>query len=469
MNIRNKTARLAPVAAIAATALLAACSDTTGTIGSSLVEDETEVVVETGFKVTGHSSATNLPVQSRTISQLLGSIEADGYGSFSSEFVTQFLPATELITEGVLPEYIDSMKLTMQIPLSSGCIGDSIVPMGLNVYRLNRQLPNPIYSDFDASEYYDASSGLLASKIYSYNTIAASDSIKKLTYREINVDMPVSLARELFTLYQENPSAFATPMAFARHFPGIAVTNSFGSGRVVDILSTTMRMYYHTMDTDTLGNPVKVPHSNIYFAVTPEIVSNNCITYNIAPALQQRINAGENIIVTPAGRDVEMEFPIREVVDYYYANCGTVSAINTLTFKIPAQAIINTYGIEPPAQLLLVLKDKKDEFFLNNSVTNNVNSFYAEYDSANGCYTFSALRTYLMDIIDQYGAKGTIPAEAYTFSIVPVTVETETITSYGTSQVVVSAVTPYVQKPAMARLDLDNAEVKLTFSKQTMK
>lgn len=51
----------------------------------------------------------------------------------------------------------------------------------------------------------------------------------------------------------------------------------------------------------------------------------------------------------------------------------------------------------------------------------------------------------------------------------PVTVETETITSYGTSQVVVSAVTPYVQKPAMARLDLDNAEVKLTFSKQTMK
>ena len=102
MNIRNKTARLAPVAAIAATALLAACSDTTGTIGSSLVEDETEVVVETGFKVTGHSSATNLPVQSRTISQLLGSIEADGYGSFSSEFVTQFLPATELITEGVL-------------------------------------------------------------------------------------------------------------------------------------------------------------------------------------------------------------------------------------------------------------------------------------------------------------------------------------------------------------------------------
>ncbi len=116
-----------------------------------------------------------------------------------------------------------------------------------------------------------------------------------------------------------------------------------------------------------------------------------------------------------------------------------------------------------------MLKDKKDEFFLNNSVTNNVNSFYAEYDSANGCYTFSALRTYLMDIIDQYGAKGTIPAEAYTFSIVPVTVETETITSYGTSQVVVSAVTPYVQKPAMARLDLDNAEVKLTFSKQTMK
>ena len=469
MNIRNITRRLSPAAIAVAAGMLGACSDTTGSIGSSLVEDETEVVVETYFKVTGHTSASNIPVQSRTISQLLGSIHADGYGSFSSEFVTQFLPATSLDTEGVLPEYIDSMKLTMQIPLGSGCIGDSILPMGLNVYRLNRQLPQPIYSDFDASEYYDARTGLLASKIYSYNTIAAPDSIKKLNYRVIDVDMPVSLARELFNLYKENPAAYATPMAFARYFPGIAVTNSFGSGRVVDILSTTMRMYYHTMGTDEDGNPVKVPHSNTYFAVTPEIVSNNCITYDMASSLQQRIDAGENIIVAPAGRDVEMEFPIKEVVDYYYANSGTVSAINTLTFQIPASVVENSYGIEPPAQLLLVLKDKKNEFFLNNSVTNNVNSFYAEYNAAKGCYTFSALRPYLMDIIDRFGAKGVIPAEEYTFSIVPVTVETETISSYGSNRVVVSSVTPYVQKPAMVRLDLDKATVKLTFSKQTMK
>ncbi len=458
-------------AAIAAASIfiLASCSDTTGGIGSSLVDDETEVVVESDFKVTGRSTESNVPIQSRTITQLLGEIDAEGYGVFSSQFVTQFMPASTIVTEGVLPEYIDSLQLLLTIPRSGGCIGDSILPMGLNVYRLDRQLPQPIYSDFDPADYYNPQSGLLGSKIYTFNTIEQNDSVKKLAYRSVTVDLPVELGREFFTLYRDNPSAFSTPMEFAKHFPGIAVMNSFGAGRVVEITSTTMRMYYHTMGTDSLGKPIEIPHVGTYFAVTPEIVSNNCINYQISPKLQARIDAGENIIVAPAGRDVELDFPISDVIEYYYKNCGSLSVVNTLTFKIPAEVIENDYGIGAPQQLLLVRTSDKSNFFLNNDIPDNVSSFYAEYDSKNRCYTFSGLRPYLLDMIDRYGRNGAIPEEEFKFTLVPVTVETETVQNYGSTQTYVSSVTPYVQKPVMVKLDIPKSTVTLTFSKQTVK
>ncbi len=40
---------------------------------------------------------------------------------------------------------------------------------------------------------------------------------------------------------------------------------------------------------------------------------------------------------------------------------------------------------------------------------------------------------------------------------------------YGSASVVVTSVVPYVSKPAMARISLDKAKIKLTFSAQTTK
>lgn len=457
--------------ALVATAViaLASCSNTADEIGGSLVTDETEVVIESSFEVKGHTTESNVPVMSRTIDQLLGDIDAKGYGKFSSEFVAQFMPATTLVTEGVNADYIDSVKLHLMIPKSGGCIGDSILPMGLEVYRLNKQLPSPIYSDFDLTQYYDARTGQLGSKVYTFNTIEQTDSVKKLNYRSVYVDLPVSLGRELYNLYVNNPAAYQSPVEFAKYFPGIAVRNSFGSGRVIDIANTSMQLYYHTVATDSLGKPYNVPAVGTYFAVTPEVVSNNCIRYEMDPALKARIDAGENILVAPAGRDVEIEFPLRDVMNYYYANRGTLSVVNALTFSIPAEVISNDYGISVPTNVLMVLKSEKESFFANNKVPDNKTSFYATYDSTNKCYKFTGLRTYLLDMLDAYGEKGEIPAEKYTFMIIPVDVETEVINSYYDQSTLVTSMTPYMSAPSMALLNLKESKVTLTFTKQTVK
>lgn len=76
----------------ALSALVSACDDDTSTIGSSLIQDQVKIVVDDSFTLTGHSVASRR-VQSRTILQLLGNIDAEGYGSFSSDVVTQFMPS----------------------------------------------------------------------------------------------------------------------------------------------------------------------------------------------------------------------------------------------------------------------------------------------------------------------------------------------------------------------------------------
>ncbi len=279
--------------------------------------------------------------------------------------------------------------------------------------------------------------------------------------------MPIELAKELYNLYITDPSAYAFPANFARHFPGIYVKNSYGDGRVVEISSTMMRMYYHTTTTNSEGKETINRYQGNYYAVTPEIVLNNNLAYTISPELDARIADGEQIIVAPVGRDVELQFPIQEVVDYYNANTGSLSVVNTLTFDIPAEKITNDYGIKPPANLLLILSSKKDEFFLRNELNNNITSFYAAYDADNHRYRFAGMRDYLLDILK----KDKITPEDYTFTLTPVTIQTEVNSSnsyYGSSTTYVSAIDPYIGAPAMVQLDLEKAKITLTFSKQTI-
>ena len=235
----------------------------------------------------------------------------------------------------------------------------------------------------------------------------------------------------------------------------------------MEISSTMMRMYYHTTTTNSEGKETINRYQGNYYAVTPEIVLNNNLAYTISPELDARIADGEQIIVAPVGRDVELQFPIQEVVDYYNANTGSLSVVNTLTFEIPAEKITNDYGIKPPANLLLILSSKKDEFFLRNELNNNITSFYAAYDADNHRYRFAGMRDYLLDILK----KDKITPEDYTFTLTPVTIQTEVNSSnsyYGSSTTYVSAIDPYIGAPAMVQLDLEKAKITLTFSKQTI-
>lgn len=444
----------------AAISIAVSCNDGS-TIGNSIVDESVVIVVDSDFTITG-SSQPNPVVQSRTLSQLIGSIEARGFGNIYSDFVGQFMPSLALDTTDIVGEQVDSVKLFMQMARGA-YVGDSLAPMGLTVYRLTKDLPYPIYSDFNPEGYYDPADKLCET-VYTASSINEPDSVKKLAVVYTSMKMPRELGIELLEAYKANPGAFADPAVFAKDiFKGIYIRSSYGSGRISDFTTTSIRFYFHKSiyNTDSARYDTTA-YVGDYFAVTPEVVVNNNIRYTVAPELKALADGGENIIAAPAGYEVEMRFPAPELIASYRKSTGKRQVLNTLTCRIPVEAIDNDYDIAPPPYVLMILKNKKDEFFAKNSLTDNISSFYAAYDTVNKCYDFSSMRDYLLDLLE----KEEITEEDYTFVLTPVQVNLEASASSGyySTSYVVSSIVPYVSKPAMAKISLDKAKIKLTFS-----
>lgn len=423
--------------------ILSACDENNqSTIGSSLVTSPVKIVVDSTFTLTGQS-IRNQDIQSRTVRQLLGIIDAKEYGQFSSEIVTQFMSAMTFDTTGVKREYIDSIKLLFYMENGS-LTGDSLVPMGLKVYPLTKQLEAPIFSDFDPTGYYNpANCWTPNSEIYTASALH-SDSLNSLSFRVIEVNLPKQFGLEIYDRYLSNPETFTTPESFTNYFPGLYIANSFGSGRVINIGETRINLYHRyetTIETDSTSTDTILSTSKTIMAVAPEVLSNNIIKLKLSSELTNRINNGEKLIVAPTGYDLDFTFPAPEILSKIRTQGGENSVINNLKFSLPLKFISNDYHITAPANVLMVLKNKRKEFFANNKLTDNVTSFLGSYDIAAMTYVFDDMRSYILDLME----KENVSPDDYTFTLTPVTIETEQQTDYyGSTQPVITAINPYV-------------------------
>ena len=445
---------------LAAAASLGISSCSEGSTGLSIFDTTADVVKDSTFTIKGQSVKDQF-IQSRTTRQLLGVIKAEGYGVLKSDFVTQFMPANALDTAKVKAENIDSVRFHMRIPMG-GYFGDSVVPMRVNVYKLKKLLPSPIYSNFDPTEYYDEKD-LIGTASYSASGMSLPDSIKLQRYREIAVKLPLEMGVEFYNEYIKNPATFNSPESFAKYFPGVYVTTSYGNGRMMNINSSIITLYYHKHlkieERDTT-----VLYKGEYFATTPEVITNNNINLEIADDIQSRINNGEPIIQSPTGYDVALRFPAQEIIDRYNSELkGKLGVINNVYFEIPAESLSNDYKITPPPSLLLVRANEKNKFFESDMLNNEVDSYFARYDKASKKYIFSEMRDFIIDILKE--KEGKAAEEDKNLLLVPVEIEMEQDPYYGNTTI--TGIKPYVAAPSITKLDLDKAKVRVTFSKQT--
>lgn len=456
---------------------LNSCTD--DVIGTSISDIHSSVIEDTSFVIKG-VSVRSPHLRSRSSIQLIGKVSADGYGMLSSDVVAQFMPTATIDTVGVHggAEWVDSCFLVMRVG-TSGVIGDKLAPMRMNVYELNKQLPNPIYTDFDPEGYYNEEE-LMGTVSYSASDMSlkteySSYDGSSVSYYEVRVPVPVGYARKFFDDYKSNPSTFKSPTDFSAYFPGIYIKNSYGEGHVMNFYDIEFVSYYRKYEklsetTDTIY-PAK---QQSYMAVTPEVVYNNNINLDVAPSLLSMMEAGDAIVMGPAGYEVHATFPIQEIIDRYYDNSkDALSVINGLTLEVPVSEITNEYNIAPPEYLLMVKENYLDTFFEKDSLTNNKDAFYAVYNEQEKNYVFTGLRDYVLDIINKKG--GIASADDMNFVIMPIDVTKYTnsnssyyyYTSTSTTEVI-TKIAPSISKPCLAKLNLNNAKIKLTYSKQAL-
>ncbi len=469
MKIQKKLSAIA-LAAFALT--LYSCEDTYN-VGQSLFDNKVEIVVDSAYTISG-KSILNPEVRSRTIVQLFGRINVEGFGNLSSDVVTQFISSETIDTTGLDKSSIDSINLVLGMPLGS-FVGDSVIPMGLEVYPLTKQLPSPIFSSFDPKGYYDPAN-CWGSTIYAATTSNLTGVYDKDDdYRYINIRLPLDFAYSMLNQYRESPQTFATPQSFAAWFPGLYIRNSFGSGRMINVANTSIKIYYHrTSKVTGTDRDTTIRYISTYMAVSPEVLTNNNITFTKSQALVDDVNAGKTILAAPIGYDVEFEFPIKKVIEDFKAAGTPMSVVNFLTLSIPAKPIANKYGLTPPPYVLLIKKSEKEKFFSKANLPDDTSSFFATYSSSTGTYDFSSMRPYLMEMLE----KDEITPEDTEFILTPVSAtfskSQETINPYlqyyygatVSSEAKLESVLPYVLAPVMCTLELDKAKIKFTHSLQ---
>ena len=465
---------------LATVMLSAAISCNDNNIGQSITDTVTEVVTDSSFTVTG-VTVKNTVLPARTITKLLGIISAKNYGVLTTDVVTQFMPTAYIDTVGVSVDDIDSCKFVFDIP-AGGFTGDSVAPMRTTIYKLNKALPSKLASNFDPSGYYNETD-ILGTTSYTASAIMAPDSLKS-EYKanslfEFTVDAPVSLAKEIFTKFKSDKSVFMTPKDFVKFFPGVYIKNSFGSGRVMNIYNSQFIVFYHRHITKDDGTDSIAKASMGYMGGSAEVLSNNNIRLEVDQAVNDMIADGEMIVQSPSGFEVQIRFPIQDIIDKFLSGGDkNLAVINDLSFELPAYSLTNDYGIKPPTYLLMVKTSEKDEFFATNHNVDNKSSFYAIYDSSKRVYKFTGMRNFVLDIIKN--KNGVAEESDINFTLTPVDLIAESTSTssssyyyyyyYSTaSSTEVIGIRPAINKPTIAKLDIKNAKIKLIYSTQSIR
>lgn len=465
----------AVAAILLASGLFCSCEDEVSPIGGSIANGEVAISVDSLIFKINAETVTADKIDARSTTNLIGNLNIPEYGSLSANYVTQLLSSPSMaIPDSIGVDRVDSLKMALQMPRAL-TIGDTLAPQQLKIFRLNRQLPSGILSDFNPDGYFDPAD-VVATRNYTLSAIALGDTaFRKETMLNIDFPLPKSWAVDVFNAYRNGPEVFGWPQEFNKVFPGLYVESSFGRGAMANVQSTRLFLYYHYYTTKNVvennvavAKQITVRDSICLFSSSPEVIGSSILDYKPSAEIQDLVAQGKKIITAPTGYRVRLTFPAEEILKQYWASDHNLSIINNLTFALPATSVSNGFGILPPPDLLMIKTSEIEEFFANGKVPDNKTSFRGSYSSTSGRYEFTSMRDYIISLRD----KGhNIDSADTDFTLIPVQYTTETVTSAydGSVTIYVTGCTPYLSSPRMAVIDTDRATIVFTFTSQYVK
>jgi hypothetical protein len=458
---------------VAGSILLGSCNDDYGLVGPSIQPEEDTPTIKADTFMLKASTVVLDSIYAKTATGLLGEIYDPLFGDLKADFICQFYAQDGFtFRQKPIDGKIDSV-LFMLFYSNRDWIGDSLASMQATVYPVVKPLDRNYYTNIDPAQYVDFNNPL-ASKTYSPRDLTVSDSLWNATTTSgsytvysynarIEIKLPVSLGQKFYEESINNPGNFVDQDAFNKFFPGLHITNTFGSGNILSINATQIVIYYnYYAERPSTGAIDSVVMANEVFPVTKEVIQMNHMKN---AGLDQLLvpNDQYTYIKSPAGVSTRLTIPMKEIKEKVENR-----RINTFYFELKAMPQDNwKYALSPPENVLLIPEDSVKTFFEKGKTEDNVTTYLGTYNPASLLYFFTPItststaastvtsKTNLANLIKYQLLYA--PDEDLNMLLIPVT---RSIMSSGSSTVATESISSYL-KPASLTLRKDSLAMQV--------
>jgi hypothetical protein len=380
--------------------MLSGCNDEMGLVGPTIQPDGDKSIVYTDTFMLEASTVWLDSVYGKSTYGLLGEFYDPLYGNLKSDYICQFYSSEGFrFRQMPIEGKIDSVALEIYYDRDDWT-GDSLAPMQVEVFPVVKQLERNFYTHINPENYVDMQNPL-GQQVYTPRNLNVSDSIWNLSssdanyyYPHIRIQLPEALGQKFYDETLTHPASFDNQTSFNTFFPGLYVTNTFGSGNVVVVSNTALIIYYRYLAESSSGAMDSIINTNEVFTVTREVIQlnnfrNTDITHLLTP------NDEYTYMKTPAGVFTRLTLPVKDILSRIKGR-----RIHDFTLSLKAMPQEEwKYTLTPPDYLLLIPEDSVSLFFkegrLYNSVTTFISSQYTSLTYSFG--NISALLTYLQE------------------------------------------------------------------------
>jgi hypothetical protein len=375
-------------------------------IGDSILPDEDKIeVFRDTIPITLRTVKTD-SIYAKAINATLGEYYDPTFGILNAGFACQFYPSIRFQN---LDNLIDGKIDSIYLDIYYSYMGDSLAPMELTVYPVNKQLEKNYYTTVNPEQFADMSHPL--SK-YAYT--AKNQNISNYyLYGRLSVPMPVEWVQKYVDAIREDSTINQDKNKFINMFPGLYLKSTFGSGCLIYTGSkitdayTQIRIQYRTKEEGTSyegGDSIRKRYA--YWAVTKEVIQINA--YKNTQIDDLLLNDTITYIKSPAGVFTELTIPIPEIIQKIGKKQFSSVKLSLEAYRRDEWSYsLNLPGIgeysstaDMVAKLLMIPPDSTKNFFEQQQVANNITSYTTRLNTSTYTYDFNNISNLIRYAID---------------------------------------------------------------------
>ena len=376
------------------------CDDSTPDIGRTTIAGNDSIPAGiASYEVTTRSILAD-SVFARSNTSYLGRYTDPEFGEFSSDFIAQFN-----CTDGfVFPDNtvgVSQLDLTINYETF---FGDSTASMRVQVDTLDKVIPEgdrlTYYTSIKPEDYYNPTAEPIGSKAFaatgmSVDTIYTNGSVR---IYEQKINLPLSLGEYLYNKFLENKDYFKDSEAFIQNvLRGVYVHCTHGDGAILYISGLSLDLQIDVALESSSGKKDSIATRYASFSATKEVIQSN--RFSNSERLKELAEDNScTYIKSPAGIITEVTLPIEEI---YAAHQRDSLNAAVLSFTSYNETSDKKYPMNVPTSLLLLRKSETYSFFEQNSLYDNITSYYTAFDSKNNTYSFNNIAQLIQRCINE--------------------------------------------------------------------